>query len=48
MNRKNSQINASYAGNFNEYFSQVGLKTYEQVTKNYTPNELNLNLQQAI
>ena len=46
MNRNNSQINASYAGNFNEYFSQVGLKTYEQVTKNYTPNELNLNLQQ--
>ena len=27
-------------------FSQVGLKTYEQDTKNYTPNKLNLNLQQ--
>ena len=29
--------------NFDEYFSQVGVKTYELVSKNYPLNEVNLN-----
>ena len=38
-------INESNAGNFNEYFSQVGVNTYKQVTENYPPNELILDPQ---
>ena len=40
IKQNTSQINEPSAENFNEYFFQVSVNTYKQVTQNYPPNIL--------